>query len=155
MAQRTGKVNTGTKQLSIKVGLRRSGCSPLSFGLSAVCARLTRLRGQGLMERSDTIVTDLLDEKAHNALPLWAQRLGRSSPFSGPLSWPATPEEGLRQSVHLSDFGHRQLIASTQAQHPAASANSVATFAYNTVSTWDRVRSSLRLAPRNPSRGHR
>lgn len=104
---------------------------------------------------SNTRVAALLDEKAHKALPLWAQRLGRSSPFSGPLSSPATPEEGLRQSVQLSDFGHRQLIASTQAQHPEASADSVAKLAYNTVSTWDRIRSSLRLAPRDPSRGRR
>ena len=107
------------------------------------------------MEPSNTIVAALLDEKANKALPLWAQRLGRSSPFSGPLSWPATPEEGLRQSVHLSDFGHRQLITSTQLQHPEASADSVATLAYNTVSAWDRVRSSLHLTPRNPSRGRR
>lgn len=106
------------------------------------------------MEPLDTIVADLPDENTHKALPLWAQRLGRSSSFSKPLSWPATPEEGLRQSIQLSDFGHRQLIASTRLQHPEASADSVAALAYNTVSTWDRVRSSLRLAPRNPSRGH-
>jgi hypothetical protein len=106
------------------------------------------------MKPSDKIVATLLDEKAHKAVPLWAQRLGRPSPFSGPLSWPATPEEGLRQSVHLSDFGHRQLIASTRLQHPGASADSVTTLAYNTLLAGEQVRSSLRLVPRTSSRDH-
>jgi len=95
-------------------------------------------------------------EKKHlKALPLWAQRLGRSSRFSGSLSWPATPTEGLRQSIQLSDFGYRQLIASIQLQHPEASTSSITTFAYNTLSTWEQIRSSLRLVPRTSSRGHR
>jgi hypothetical protein len=105
------------------------------------------------MEPLDTIVAALPDENTHKALPLWAQRLRRSSQFSGPLSWPATPEEGLRQSIQLSDFGHRQLIASTRLQHPNASADSVTTLAYSTLLAGEQVRSSLRLTPRTPLRG--
>lgn len=95
------------------------------------------------------------EEKRLNVLPLWAQRFGRSSPFSQAPDWPSTPEEGLRCSIQLSDFGHRQLIASTRSEHPEASTDSIVTLAYNTLSAWEQVRSSLRLAPRIPSRGHR
>ena len=94
------------------------------------------------------------EEKGDNALPLWARRLGRPTPFSGPAKWPATPAEGLRLSIQLSDFGHRQLIASTRSDHPDASTDSIAKLAYNILSAWERVRSSLRLAPRNSLRGH-
>lgn len=93
------------------------------------------------------------EEKDRMRLPLWALRLGRTTPLSDPCGWPSTPEEGLRRSIQLSDFGYRQLIASTRLQHPDASTDAIATFAYTTLSTWEQVRSSLRLAPRTASRG--
>ena len=99
------------------------------------------------------MITTLPEENGDNTLPLWAKRLGRSTPFSSPAKWPATPAEGLRLSIQLSDFGHRQLIASTRSEHPHESTDSVAKLAYETLSAWEHVRSSLRLAPRNSSHG--
>lgn len=105
------------------------------------------------MDRSDDNISSLW-KKQQKTLPLWAQRLGRSSSPPQSLKWPPTPEEGLWQSVQLSDFGHRQLIASTRLQYPEASTESIAVLAYDTLSSWEQIRSSLRLQPRTPSRGH-
>jgi hypothetical protein len=105
------------------------------------------------MDRSSNAISSGQDEIVHTILPLWAHRLRRSSPFSDQLRWPASPVEGLRQSIQLSDLGHRQLIASTRLQHPDASTDSVIKLAYDTLATWEQTRSSLRLPPRAPSRG--
>lgn len=95
----------------------------------------------------------LREEKHLEALPLWAQRLGRSDPLAQPPNWPSTPDAGMRLAVELSDFTHRQLIDSVRSQYPQASSDLVAKLAYDTLAAWERVRSSLRLGPRTPARG--
>lgn len=95
------------------------------------------------------------EEKDRMRLPLRALRLGKNNPAFRSLRVAPTPEEGLRRSIQLSDFGYRQLIASTRLHHPDASTETIAEFAYTTLLTWEQVRSSLRLAPRTASRGRR
>lgn len=80
-------------------------------------------------------------------LPLWARRLGRSSLLSDSPNWPHTPEEGLRQSLALSDLGHRQLIEQCRTDHPESSLDAVLDLTYQQICAWQRLRSSLRFHP--------
>jgi hypothetical protein len=88
-------------------------------------------------------------EQNEQALPLWAQRLGHSRLLSEPPNWPATPEEGIRQSLALSDLGHRQLMERCRTDHPGISLDAVHDLTYQQICAWQRLRSSLRFRPSN------
>ena len=78
-------------------------------------------------------------------LPLWAQRLRHTqrSPTLDTVSWPASPEEGLLQSLALSDLGHRHWLASLRQEHPDKSAQEVEQLAYDSATKWQDVRNRL------------
>jgi hypothetical protein len=78
-------------------------------------------------------------------LPLWAQRLhhNRQDPALRTTSWPASPEEGLLQSLALSDLGHRQWLASLRHENPDKSAQEVEQLAYDSATRWQGVRNRL------------
>jgi hypothetical protein len=93
--------------------------------------------------------SNFFSHKNHEqALPLWAQRLGHSGGhlLESP-SWPSTPEEGLRQSLALSDLGHRQLIERTRLEHPNMSTEAVHEIIYRQICAWQQLRSTLRFRP--------
>lgn len=98
------------------------------------------------MDRSD-IPTSVSEKQDSSTLPMWAQRLGRSSYSSEPSHWPLTPEEGLRQSLALSDLGHRQLMERTRLEHPNLSAEAVQEITYRQICSWQQLRASLRFRP--------
>ena len=78
-------------------------------------------------------------------LPLWAQRLRRTQrdPIFDATSWPASPEEGLLQSLALSDLRHRHWLASLRQAHPDKSAHEIEQLAYDSATTWQHVRNRL------------
>lgn len=121
----------------------KMGWATNGFGAVVVCARLLRMAvGQSMMSS-----TSLSQTKHQEALPLWARRLGRSSLLSGSPNWPHTPEEGLRQSLALSDLGHRQLIERCRTDHPGISLDALLDLTYQQICAWQRLRSSLRFRP--------
>lgn len=89
----------------------------------------------------------LSQTEQQKTLPLWARRLGRSSLLSDLPNWPHTPEEGLRQSLALSDLGHRQLIERGRTDHPGISLDALFDLIYQQICAWQRLRSSLRFRP--------
>ncbi len=126
------------KRDGIKDGLVTNG-----FDAVVVYARLPRMTcRQSMMSSPPGSET-----KYRESLPLWARRLGRSSLLSGSPNWPHTPEEGLRQSLALSDLGHRQLIERCHTDHPGISLGALFDLTYQQICAWQRLRSSLRFRP--------
>lgn len=78
-------------------------------------------------------------------LPLWAKRLHRSGSISEPPNWPHTPVEGLRQSLALSDLGHRHLLERTRIDHQNLSLEAIHKITYQQICAWQQLRSSLRF----------
>ena len=78
-------------------------------------------------------------------LPLWAQRLRHTQevPALNTTSWPASPEEGLLQSLALSDLGHRHWLTSLCQEYPDKSAQEVEQLAYDSATRWQAVRNRL------------
>ena len=140
-AQRTVDGITGLKQLSTKVLASRISWGTNGFDAVVVYVRLHVMAiGQSMISSTAPSHT-----KYQEALPLWAQRLGRSSLLSGSPHWPHTPEEGLRQSLALSDFGHRQLIERGRTDHPGISPDALFDLTYQQICAWQKLRSSLRF----------
>ena len=77
--------------------------------------------------------------------PLWAQPLhhDRRDPALTTTPWPASPEEGLLQSLALSDLGHRHWLASLRQEYPDKSAQEVEQLAYDSATKWQGVRNRL------------
>lgn len=80
---------------------------------------------------------------AARKLPLWAQRLDRTVADLRHVQWPATPEEGLRQSLALASLGWRQILDSLRQAHPEASEQEIADQAYRMICGWQRRRDRL------------
>ena len=78
-------------------------------------------------------------------LPLWARRLRHTQqdPILDTTAWPASPEEGLLQSLALSDLGHRDWLASLRQEHLNKSAQELEQLAYDSATTWQDVRNRL------------
>lgn len=77
-------------------------------------------------------------------LPLWALRLchtQRNPTFD--TVWPASPEEGLLQSLALWDLGHLHWLASFRQEHSDKSGQEVEQLAYDSAITWHDVRNRL------------
>ena len=93
--------------------------------------------------------TSALSSSDQENLPLWAKRLHHFSYISGPPNWPHTPEEGLKQSLALSDLGHRHLLDRARVDHPNLSIDAIHKIAYQQICAWQQLRSSLRFRSSN------
>lgn len=86
-----------------------------------------------------------LHDPAQSKLPLWMQRLRHRMSQSSRTPWPNSPEEGLLQSLHLADFGYRQLMASVRESYPNASLGETYRNVYDLLNEWGRLRDGLKF----------
>ncbi len=80
-------------------------------------------------------------------VPIWLKRLSVVSRELREQTWPATPEEGLWQSLGLAEFGWRLMLDRLREDHPAASDEELQRLAYTIVCRVQRVRDRLRFRP--------
>ncbi len=118
-------------------GVSSFGCPTVHWGYRSGCGH------ESLAIKSFTPLTS--NWRAN--LPLGAKRLYRSSSISEQPNWPHTPEEGLRQSLALSDLGHRHLLERTRIDHQNLSLEAIHKITYQQICAWQQLRLSLRFRP--------
>jgi hypothetical protein len=77
--------------------------------------------------------------------PLWLRHLDRVRRELHETVWPASPDEGLRQTLALADLGWRQVFDRLRRRHPHASDHELQARAYRDLCRWQRVRDRLKF----------
>jgi hypothetical protein len=80
-------------------------------------------------------------------MPLWLKRLSLVRHELRNQTWPATPEDGLRETLALADFGWRAILEQVRRDHPTAGGEELQMLAYRMLCRWQRVRDRLRFRP--------
>lgn len=81
------------------------------------------------------------------AVPIWLKRLSLVRHELRNQTWPATPEDGLRETLALADFGWRAILEQVRRDHPTAGGEELQMLAYRMLCRWQHVRDRLRFRP--------